>query len=142
MSPCPETSCLGFRAASIHPLPPCSLKTSVSSQSPIQVETVPCGLLDSERTCWNFPPVDLLTHIKLLQNSEYSPPCHIFTSIPCKGRGDSKAARGHLTWSHPKLDRWRPKVVRFKYFIFKTTFGEYNFYCNIHIFLHTSPAST
>lgn len=53
LSPCPETSCLGFRAAHAAPilaLPPCSLKTSVSSWPCIQIETMPCGPLDLEST--------------------------------------------------------------------------------------------
>lgn len=74
---------------------------------------------------WNFLPVVILTHIKLLQNSEYSPPSRIVISLPCKGRGNSKAARVPLTWSHPKLDRWWPKVVRFKYFIEELPLGIY-----------------
>lgn len=74
---------------------------------------------------WNFLPVVILTHTKLLQNSEYSPPSRIVISLPCKGRGNSKAARVPLTWSHPKLDRWWPKVVRFKYFIEELPLGIY-----------------
>lgn len=36
--------------APILPLPPCSLKTSMSSRPCIQIETMPCGPLDSEST--------------------------------------------------------------------------------------------
>lgn len=137
LSPCSETSCLGFRTACSH-----SRSSSLQSENQRELSALHTNGdhalwtfgLGKYNIRWNFPPVVLLTHTKLLQNLEYSPPSRIFTSLPCKGRGNSKAARGHLTWSHPKLDRWWPKVVRFKYLVLRTTFGEYTFYHNIHIF--------